>query len=617
MKRSKTFLVLSFVALATCNREALDPDTEVVEAVVVSPSVTTVSIGATANLTAQVLGLNGVALDDRPVYWASEDNSVATVGADGKVTAHSIGSTQVAASTGGQSGIAQVNVTSIPVAAVQVTPGNKSLFVDETLQFSATTRDAGGELLTDRPVEWSSNNESVATVSATGVVTALSPGGAIISATSEGKTSPASVTVAAIPVASVVVTPATQSLFIGQTAQLQAEPLDTDGKPLVERVVQWTTTNAAVATVTSTGLVTAHTLGNATIRATVEGKTGSSALTVSPRPPNVVIVTPAQVLVQPGKTSQLSVQVLNDLGEEIPNSPVTFSSSDETVATVSASGLVTGVNPGSVTITATSGGKSGTALVTVTKTPVANVVVSPASPTILIGKTIALSAQAFSATGELLTDRVVSWSSSTASVAQVSANGVVTGVAAGSSVVFASVDGVNGWATVTVVPTPVASVTVTPNTATVAVGGTSTYTATLSDASGNVLTGRAVTWSSSDANVATVSASGIATGVATGTATITATSEGKTATASIVVATRTVVISPDSVDLSPFSSTTLTVIVTDPGGVVLNPNVTWSTSNGLVAGVNQNGRVSAFLPGVATITARVGNVSGTAKVVVR
>ena len=92
MKRSKTFLVLSFVALATCNREALDPDTEVVEAVVVSPSVTTVSIGATANLTAQVLGLNGVALDDRPVYWASEDNSVATVGADGKVTAHSIGS---------------------------------------------------------------------------------------------------------------------------------------------------------------------------------------------------------------------------------------------------------------------------------------------------------------------------------------------------------------------------------------------------------------------------------------------------------------------------------------------------------------------------------------------
>ena len=129
MKRSKTFLVLSFVALATCNREALDPDTEVVEAVVVSPSVTTVSIGATANLTAQVLGLNGVALDDRPVYWASEDNSVATVGADGKVTAHSIGSTQVAASTGGQSGIAQVNVTSIPVAAVQLTPGNKSLFV--------------------------------------------------------------------------------------------------------------------------------------------------------------------------------------------------------------------------------------------------------------------------------------------------------------------------------------------------------------------------------------------------------------------------------------------------------------------------------------------------------
>lgn len=617
MMCSKSIVALSFVALAACGREALDPVTDVVEAVVVSPPVTTVAIGASVHLIAQVLGLDGTAMTDRPVHWASEDSSVATVAPNGTVTARRLGSTQVAASSGGQSGIAQITVTSVPVSVVQVTPGNKSLFVEQTFQFTATPQDAGGTFLPGRAVEWTSNNESVATVSSTGTVTALSPGGAIITATSEGKSTPASVTVAAIPVASVVVTPSTQTLFEGQTAQLQAEPLDVDGKPLVGRVVQWATTNAAVATVTSTGLVTAHAIGDATIRASVEGKIGASALTVTLRPPNVVVVTPAQVLVQPGKTSQLSVQVLDDLGREIPNSPVTFSSSDVAVATVSANGLVSGITAGNATITATSGGKTGTAQVTVTPTPVATVIVSPGSPTILIGRTVPLLAQAYSATGQLLSGRPVIWSSGTPAVAQVSSGGIVTGIASGSSVVFASVDGVNGWATVTVVPTPVATVTVGPATATVAVGGTANYSAVLRDASGNVLTGRAITWSTSNAGIATVTTSGVATGVGAGTATITATSEGKSGNASITVAGRTVLIVPDSVTLAPFTSTTLTVIVSDATGVIANPNVTWSTSNGLVASVTQKGKVNALVAGVATITARSGSATGTATVIVR
>jgi uncharacterized protein YjdB len=533
------------------------------------------------------------------------------------VTARRLGSTQVAASTGGQSGIAHVTVTSVPVAAVQITPGNKSLFVEQTFQFSASPRDAGGDFLPGRTVDWSSNNESVATVSATGIVTALSPGGAIITATSEGKASPASVTVAAVPVVSVNVSPPNQTLFEGQTAQFQAEPLGEDGTPLVERVVLWTTTNAAVATVTSTGLVTAHATGNATIRASVEGKVGTSALTVTHRPPNAVVVAPAQVLVQPGRTSQLSVQVLDDLGREILNSPVTFSSSDQAIATVSASGLVSGITAGTATIAAASGGKTGTAQVTVTPTPVATVMVSPSSPTILIGDHVTLLAQAFSATGQLLTDRTVHWSSGTPNVGQVSPGGIVTGLASGSSVVFASVDGVLGWATVTVIATPVATVTVSPATATVTLGGTTAYAAVLHDANGNVLTGRAITWSTSNAAIATVTSSGVATGVGAGTATITAASEGKSGTASITVAGRTLSIVPDSVTLAPFTSTTLTVIVSDASGVISNPNVTWSTSNGLVASVNQKGKVNALLPGVTIITARSGTATGTATVIVR
>jgi uncharacterized protein YjdB len=618
LKRLKpVVLVLSLTGLATCSRDALDPSSSAVESVIVSPSISTVAVGAFVELDAQVLGANGEAMTDRPVHWTSEDHAIATVAANGVVTARGIGSTQIAASTGGQSGIAMITVTTVPVASVLITPGNKALFVEETFQFLAQTRDGSGGVLTDRPIEWSSNNENVATVSGTGLVTAMSPGGAIITATSEGKSAPASVTVAAVPVASVQVKPPTQSLVEGQTAQLQAEPLDADGKPLVGRVIQWTTTNATVASVTSTGFVTAHASGTVTIRANCDGIVGSSAVTVTTRPPNAVIVTPAQMLVQPGRASQLTVQVLDALGGVIPNSQVTWSSADPAIATVASDGLVTGVALGNTTITATSGGKSGTAQVTVTPVPVASVVVTPSAPTIQAGRTVALTAQPLSATGQPLAGRIVTWSSSTPGIAQVSSSGVVTGISGGSTIVFASIDGVLGWANVSVVPSAVATVTVSPPTATIGVGQTATYSAVLRDAGGLVLTGRVISWWTSNTAIATVDAAGVATGVALGTATITATSEGRTGTATLTVGGRTVTVSPDSITLAPFATAKLSAVVTDPGGVNAIDKVTWSTSNSLVAQVAQDGTVSAVLPGVAIISARVGTAVGTAKVVVR
>ena len=95
------------------------------------------------------------------------------------------------------------------------------------------------------------------------------------------------------------------------------------------------------------------------------------------RPPNAVVVTPAQVLIQQGRASQLTVQVLDDLGRVIPDSPVGYGSSDNSIATVSSSGLVSGIAVGNATITATSGGKTGAAQVTVTPIPVGSVVVTP------------------------------------------------------------------------------------------------------------------------------------------------------------------------------------------------------------------------------------------------
>lgn len=620
MNRSKSLLFLAFAALTTCGRESLEPVPGTVETIVVSPAVSVVSVGAQLELSAQVLDVSGTAVGDRPVHWASADVDVATVTSDGVVTARKVGTVQVAASTGGRSGMAQITVTTVPVASVHIAPGNKSLVVGETFQFAADARDAGGNLLTGRPIVWASNNESVATVSSTGLVTATSPGGAIITATSEGRSAPASITVSAVPIASIQVKPNSQTLVAGQTAQLQAQPLDATGDPLVGRTILWFTNNASVATVTSAGLVTAHNPGNATITATSEGQNGSASIRVTLPVPNAVVVAPAQVLVEEGKTSQLTVQVLDSQGSELPNSVVTYASSDATVATVSGSGVVTGVTPGKATITASSGGKSGTADVTVTPTPVANVVVSPAQPYVIIGKTITLTAQASSATGQVLSGRTVTWSSGTPSVAEVSSSGVVTALSVGSSVIFASIDGVLGWATVTVLPVPVAGVIVSPATSAVAIGQTTQLSVTLFDASGNTLSGRVVSWSSSQPGIATVNGGGLVSGVSAGTATITAMSEGQMGSATVNVAApgvRTVTVQPSSATIAPFGTVTLTAVVRDPSGAIINASVSWTSSNSLVAGVSSSGTVTGYLPGTVTITAKAGSATGTATITVK
>jgi uncharacterized protein YjdB len=137
--------------------------------------------------------------------------------------------------------------------------------------------------------------------------------------------------------------------------------------------------------------------------------------------------------------------------------------------------------------------------------------------------------------GNALTGRTITWASSNAAVATVSQTGLVTGVTIGSATITATSETKSGTSTVTVTQAPVATVTVSPSSPTVNEDATVTLTATLNDANGNVLTGRAITWTSSSSMNATVSQTGVVTGRKEGSATITATSEGKSGSATVTV----------------------------------------------------------------------------------
>jgi len=278
------------------------------------------------------------------------------------------GSATITATSEGKSGTAALTVTVVPVASVTVAPATGTLGVGATLLLTATTKDSAGNILTGRSITWASGTPAVATVSA-GVVSGVAAGSAIITATSEGHAGTSSISVTAVPVASVTVAPATKTLRIGATVQLTVTTKDSAGNVLTGRSIAWSSSAPAVATVSvSGGLVTAVAVGSATITATSEGKSGTSAITVTVVPVASVIVSPSSGSVNVGSTLQLSAVTKDSAGNVLTGRVVTWSSSAVGVGTVSTGGLVTGIAAGSMTITATSEGKSGTSAITVTTT---------------------------------------------------------------------------------------------------------------------------------------------------------------------------------------------------------------------------------------------------------
>ncbi len=246
-------------------------------------------------------------------------------------------------------------------------------------------------------------------------------------------------------------------------------------------------------------------------------------------------VSPATDSVAVGNTVTLQATVIAPGGQVVSGQHVFWNTGNASVATVTDAGAVTGVAPGTVQIAASAGGSSGIANITVLPPPVASVSVSPPLDTIVLPGTAQLSATVFDAQHNPLTGRTITWSSNMPNVANVDANGLVTGVAPGSATITATSEGQAGTATVVVQPPVAASVVVSPGASTLTVGDSTTLTATVKDASGNVISGAPVTWSSDNTAAATVSPSGVVTAVGAGTATITAKSGNASGTSAILV----------------------------------------------------------------------------------
>ncbi|MCC6243932.1 MAG: Ig-like domain-containing protein [Gemmatimonadaceae bacterium] len=521
------------VAAWSCTEATIEPVP--VASISVTPPTTSVRAGTPVTLVARPLNGAGAAVAVRTIIWSSNNTAVATVSANGVVSTLAPGEARIAASAFGKSATATITVTPRVVASVTVTPATVSMRVGVSTPLTAQTLDVDGLALTGRAVVWSSGNTAVATVNAQGVVTGVSPGAATITATSEGRSGQAAVTVTVPAVQTVAVTPSRDTLAVGTARNLSVVLRDANNAVLTGRTVSWVSSNAAVATVSSTGVVNAISPGTATITATSEGRNGSATIVVLARLASAVVLSPASATLIVGSTQPLTTQITDDQGNLITNRPVTYASNLPAIATVSATGVVAAVSVGTATITATSEGKVGTATVTVIAVPVASVQVTPNTATVQTGTTRALVATARDASGATLSGRVFQWTSGAPSIASVSSSGIVTGLSPGVAIVLATVDGITASATVTVIVPPVATVVVSPADPVIPLLGTIQLSASVRDAAGGALSGRVVTWSSADESIAFVSSTGFVVSFKVGNVRITATSEGVSASTLVTV----------------------------------------------------------------------------------
>ncbi len=581
----------------------------------VTPGTTMLVVGGRQQLVATLTDGSGNVLAGRALTWTSSNVAVATVDSSGLVAGVAPGGVTITATSEGKSASVAIGVANMPVASVGITPATAVVPAGATLQLVASARDSAGNALSNHPITWASSASAVATVSSSGLVTGLAPGIATITATSDGKTGSAVVTVNPVPVASVNVSPAAASLDVDGTVQLTAMPQDPNGNPLSGRTVVWTTSNGLVATVSDSGLLTGVATGTATITATSEGVGGRAVIDVMNFPPSGVTVNPLAASVQAGARLQLTATVKHS-----SSSSVTWSSSAPTVATVNSSGLVTTLAAGVATITATSDGKTGSAAITVSLAPVVSMTVSPASARVDLGGTTWLTATLKDSAGSVMSGRAVTWASSSPTIATVSQTGLVAGVAAGPVTITATSEGKSASAAIRVANVPVASVLINPVTAVALVGTTVQLAATLLDSAGNVLSGRSLTWASSDPSVATVSPAGLVTGLAPGAATITGTSEGKTGSAAVTVnpvPVAAVSVSPTSVAIWVGQVVQLTAAPLDANGDALSDRtVKWVSSDPAVAVVSPGGLVTGLAVGVATVTATSEGKTGSAAITV-
>ena len=446
-----------------------------------------------------------------------------------------------------------------------------------------------------------------------GVVTITATSGSIHA------TATLTVTVAAANLNSISVAPAASSIPVNTTQQFTATGAYSDGSSRdLTALVTWGSSAAAVATVDANGLVSGVAAGTTTISATLGAVSGSTTLTVNAPTIVSITVSPDGLTLGVGiKQQYTATATYSDGSSQDLASGVTWTSSDNTVASIDNNGLATTVAQGTITITATVGSFSDTATLTVVPASLVSISVTPASPSIALGTDQQFIATGFFNDGSTQQLPSVTWSSSNVNIASINASGLATSTGTGTVTIKATSGSVSGTASLTVTSATLVSIAVTPSNSSMAIGTTKQFTATgtFSDSSTQDITA-SVLWSSSSAAVATINNQGLASSIAAGTTTITATVGSVSGSTGLTVAAVnlvSIIISPANPRIQQHTliKFTATGTFSDSSTTSNLSGLSWKSSKPQIASIRSTGVANGKKLGSVTITASASGISGT------
>jgi hypothetical protein len=398
---------------------------QVASLVLVSGDGQTGEAGQPLSLPVQVLALDGAGfpVPGLPVTWsASGGGSVAgappATNANGEIAV----TWNLGPNAGEQTLTAQSNGVSVVATATAQLSGPAEITIDpdgaaftalgQSQAFTAAVRDNAGDLIVDAVVEWSILDGAIASVTAGGTVTAQSSGATSLVAVSGLASDTVTISVTQTP-DSIVVSPGAVALeSVGADQQFTADVLDAGGSVIASAAVTWASDDEDVVVIDpGSGLATSTGEGTAVVSASFSGITGTATVTVAQVPASVVL-DPDSVEVEPGETRQITASVLDAEGVVIPGAPVTWSSDDDAVASVSAAGLVLGEAQGTTTVQASSGSASAIAnVVVVAPVPVSIEIAGGDGQTSPAGLELAAPAEVrvLSAFGQVVPGATVTW----------------------------------------------------------------------------------------------------------------------------------------------------------------------------------------------------------------
>ena len=499
----------------------------------------------------------------------------------------------------------------IPVSEITLDKVEAELTRGEILQLAVTVMPEDAR---NQRVKWTSSAEKIATVDVNGKVVAIGVGEATITATAtddSGMLATCKVTVTPILTESISLNKKELTIEKTDSVQLVATVLPETAD---DRTVTWTSSDEEIVVVSADGWVKALKAGTATVTATANDsskKMATCAVKVTPKLAEEISLNKTELALERTEIAQLTAIVSP---ETVDDRTVTWHSADEKVATVNSEGLVTAVGVGKTTITATTNdGTKLSASCTFTVSPKLAESVSLNENKLVLKRTRTYQLQA-TVLPEVADDRGVTWSSDNPMVAKVDDNGLVTALSVGEANITATAaDGSGNSATcnVSVAPNLVESLSLNDTIMSLVQGTSWRLKAIVEPRDADDIS---VTWSSNNADVATVDATGRVSAIGIGEAVITATTND----GSGLSATCYIVVTPKGVRYLNLNTYEMTMKVNESALLEVEvvpddaeySHIVWTSSDERVAVVDDNGLVTARGVGQAEITVTAYNFDG-------